>query len=374
MSNPEPNRNHTVDAAVASGGQDILQNLQGVQTPAVLVDLDVVQQNIARAQTICEAAKVAFRPHIKTHKIPRLAVQQLRAGAQGITCQKLSEAEVFANAGIADILISYNIVGEDKLSRLQALAARVSRLQVCADSEYVAAQLSWAFAAAPKPLPVFVECDTGGGRCGVQTAAAAAELATRIAVMPGLQFAGLLTYPPPHQIQEVNAWLVQARDACKRFDLPCPIISSGGTPDLPQLASGIINEYRAGTYIYNDRSMLAHGACEMKDCAMSILSTVVSAPAAGRFIIDAGSKTLSSDLLQMKDYGEVLGMPKARVVSLSEEHGIIEAPLGEWEVGARLRVLPNHACAVTNLADEVVALRSGQMVENLPVVARGKTV
>jgi len=346
-----------------------------VDTPAVLVDLNVVERNIARCQTRCDQLGFTVRPHIKTHKIPLLTQAQLNAGAIGITCQKLGEAEVMVEAGIDDILISYNIIGAAKLARLKALTEK-ARIIVCADSGYVVAGLSHAFADAEKPLEVMVECDTGMNRCGVTTPAEAASLAQEIFRAPGLTFSGLMTYPAAGQGNEAITWLGQAKEACQKAGLDVPVISSGGTPDLYKLtANDIITEYRPGSYIYNDRSLVTSGAVTEDDCALSVLTTIVSRPTKDRAAIDAGSKSLTSDTFGHTDFGTVLGHPNIQVASLSEEHGHLKskstADLGQIKVGDTLRILPNHACVVSNLFDYITFVRGDYFVKYQPVAARG---
>lgn len=348
--------------------------LRNIDTPAVLIDGRVMRRNIARAAALCDAAGVALRPHVKTHKIPQFAKMQMRAGARGITCQTLGEAEAMSAAGLQDILISYNIVGEAKLTRLRRLARKIKSLRVCADSVFVAKGLSSVFAGG-KPLQVMAEVDTGGKRTGVCSAQAAAALARAIAGLPGLEFSGLLTYPPPLQVAVANGRLAAARRACERAGLPCPSVSAGGTPDLPAVAEfSAATEYRAGTYIYNDRSMVARGACALSDCAMTVLATVVSSPAPGRAVIDAGSKTLSSDLLGLPDYGEAQGASAIRVSALSEEHGHLTFPRSvRIRPGARLRIIPNHTCVVSNLAEEIALLETSGRISRISVV-RARTL
>jgi D-serine deaminase-like pyridoxal phosphate-dependent protein len=181
-----------------------------LDTPAVLVDVEKAAANLLRAQAYADAHGMKLRPHIKTHKLPHFARRQLELGAIGITCQKLGEAEVMADAGIADIFIPYNIIGEGKLRRLRALSERAD-ISVTADNAFTVDGYSDTFADAPRPLPVLVECDTGGKRCGVQTIADIVTLARHIADKPGLRFAGLMTYPPRGSVEATNAYLTKAR-------------------------------------------------------------------------------------------------------------------------------------------------------------------
>ncbi|MGE3304979.1 MAG: D-TA family PLP-dependent enzyme, partial [Rhizobiaceae bacterium] len=311
--------------------------------------------------------------HIKTHTLPYWGRRQIEAGAAGITCQKIGEAEVFADAGFDDIFLPYNILGADKLARLKALHRRIT-LSVTVDNEVSLAGLAETFTDPARPLTVLVECDTGMGRCGVQSPAEALTLARRIAAQPDLRFGGLMTYPAHGKPAETEAWLVAARDLLAQSGLDCAVISGGNTPDMWNAPSGsIVTEHRPGTYIYMDRYQVAKGAATLADCAFTVLATVVSRPTATRAILDAGSKTLSSDTLGMTGFGDVLGIDGATVVSLSEEHGTVSLPEGaRLAVGERVHVLPNHCCVVTNLFDQVYLVSAGKVVDVLDVAARGK--
>lgn len=349
-------------------------NFKTIDTPAVLIDRDIAERNICRFQEYCVKKGLALRPHIKTHKLVELAQLQIAAGAVGINCQKLAEAEVMAACGLDDILITYNIIGTIKLARLFSLAKKVRKLSVTADSAFTLQGLSATFAESPRPLAVLVECDTGGQRCGVQTPAAAVELAKQISAAPGLTFDGLMTYPAKGGTTAVQVFMSTAERSLRACGIPCPTISSGGSPDMWQAHEApIVTEYRAGTYIYNDRSLVAGGICGLDDCALSVLTTVVSVPAPGRAIIDAGSKAMSSDLLGLDGYGYIFDHPELHIVRLSEEHGHLEYPVGAkpLQVGQRLRVIPNHACVVSNLFDDVMFVRNGAFEKVVPVAARG---
>lgn len=349
--------------------------LDEIETPAVLVDLSIAEENIRRFQAFAGERGLAVRPHVKTHKLPALARRQIEAGAVGITCQKIGEAEalVAAEPAIRDVLITYNLLGAAKLTRLVALAGRV-RLSVVADSETVVEGLSSAFRGQPEPLTVLVECDTGGQRCGVANPQAAADLAGRIAGSPGLRFGGLMTYPAAGKAAEAAAFLKEAKRLAEARGLAVPLVTSGGTPDIWQAeTAGVITEYRPGTYIYNDRSLVARGVATEADCALTVLATVVSVPTPHRAIVDAGSKVLTSDLLGLTGYGAVVGRPDIAIDQLSEEHGrlVSEGPIG-LAVGDRVRILPNHACVVTNMVDAVHVIGPDGRTQPWPVVARGR--
>lgn len=346
-----------------------------LETPAVLIDLDRAETNLKRAQEAANAAGLALRPHIKTHKLPFFAHRQVELGATGITVQKLGEAEVMADAGLTNLLLTFNIIGAAKLNRLKALHERVT-IRVVADSAECISGLAATFTDPNHPLGVFVECDTGMGRCGVQSPAAAIALAQDILAAPGLAFAGLMTYPATGKYREAAQWLTEARAAFDAAGIPVPAITTGGTPDIWNMreAAGIATEYRPGTYIYMDRSQVAAGAATFEDCALTVLATIVSRPTENRAIIDAGSKSLTSDLLGLVGHGHVLEFPEARITGLSEEHGTLDVSdcARKPQIGDLIRIIPNHCCPVTNLFDHVHLLRDGTLVQTLPVAARGR--
>lgn len=350
-----------------------------IGTPAVVIDLDLVERNIARVQGACDAAGVANRPHIKTHKIPTLAKMQRDAGARGITCQKLGEAEVMADAGLDDILISYNILGEEKVSRLGALRRRID-IAVCADNPTVVEGLPRAGEIAGRPQPVLVECDTGRKRAGVETAAEAVALAKQIAASPSLEFAGFLMYPPEPEAAwaATQRFLDTALTGVRTAGLEPRVISTGGTPNLANLGKlAGATEHRAGTYIFNDRMMMACGAARLEDCALTVLTTVVSRAGPERGILDAGSKTLTADPGGGLDgYGLILEHPEARIKGFSEEHGMLDlsACNDRPRVGDLVRVIPNHVCVVVNMVDRLVAVRGNEITGEMEVAARGKIV
>lgn len=360
------------DAAMTDGEA---QGLDGIDTPAVLVDMAVVQRNVNLFQSLADGIGLKVRPHIKTHKLAEVTRMQLAAGAIGITCQKVSEAEAMLDAcpEVSDMLITYNILGAEKLDHLRRLARRV-RLTVVADNATVIDGLSAAFALEPAPLRVLVECNTGADRCGVATPEEACALGQRIAAAPGIHFQGLMTYPPVGGAAAVQAFMTRAIALLADQGIAVETVSSGGTPSMAQAGNApVATEYRPGTYVYNDRSLVARGVCGWEDCALTVLATVVSTPTLHRAVVDAGSKALTSDLLGLTGYGHVLGRPDIMIDQLSEEHGrlVSEGPIG-LRVGERLRIVPNHACVVTNLFDEVIVLDGISPPRSVKVAARGK--
>jgi D-serine deaminase-like pyridoxal phosphate-dependent protein len=340
-----------------------------LETPVPVVDMDRMEANISRLQAYLDEHKIANRPHIKTHKIPEIARLQMDAGAVGITCQKVSEAEVMADAGFGDIFIPYNILGASKLKRLMDLAARAN-VSVTADSSVAVSGLSQAAQRAGLTLTVLVECDTGAHRCGVQSPADAADLARLIASLPNLHFGGLMTYPTD---EHLDAFVRATRDLLKDDDLPIERVSGGGTPCMWEAHTHPeLTEHRAGIYVYGDRLTLRSGAVKFEDCAIKVHATVVSRPTSERGVLDAGSKSLSSDLHGLDGYGYICEYPNAKIYQLSEEHGHVDfsACLEKPEIGERVTIIPNHCCTVTSLFDEVVGARADQVEVTWQVTAR----
>jgi len=340
-----------------------------LETPVPVVDIDRMEENISRLQAYLDEHKIANRPHIKTHKIPAIAKMQIDAGAVGITCQKVSEAEAMAAAGFDDIFIPYNIIGESKLKRLMALAARVN-LSVTADSAYTIRGLSNAAQQAGLTLTVLVEYDTGLHRCGVASPQEAAELARLIGSLPGLHFGGLMTFPISEHLDD---FVRETRSLLKADGLQIERVSGGGTPGMWQAHTHPeLTEYRAGIYVYGDRLTLRSGAVTLDTCALRVFATIVSRPAPERGILDAGSKSLSMDLHGLDGYGYICEYPEAKIYTLSEEHGHVDfsACTRKPEIGERVSIIPNHCCMVTSLFDEVVGARGDHVEVTWQVTAR----
>jgi D-serine deaminase-like pyridoxal phosphate-dependent protein len=343
-------------------------------TPALVVDMDKVERNIARVQAACNAVGVANRPHIKTHKSPFLARLQRDAGAKGITCQKLGEAEVMVEGGLDDILISYNLLGDEKMQRLGALMKKAS-ITVTADNPVVLAGLPQAAEIAGRPVPVVIECDTGRKRAGVETPGEAIALAREIAAGKDLSFAGFLMYPTESGWPEAQRFLDEATAGIRSLGLEPSIISTGGSPNLKNLGKlAGATEHRPGTYIYNDRMQVAAGVADWDDCALHVYSTVVSRAAADRGILDAGSKTLTSDTGGLEGHGLILEHPEAKIARFAEEHGFLDLSRSNTRpmVGDVVRIVPNHVCVVVNMVDEVVLVRGDDIIGTMPVAARGR--
>lgn len=365
-------------------------------TPLVLVDRTRLERNIAAMQTAVFAGGLRLRPHAKTHKSPRVARLQVDAGASGICCAKLGEAEVFAAAGIEDIRLPYPI-NPSNASRVIALLDRV-RLSIIVDHADVARAWSAVMTRAGRTLDVLVKVDVGFHRCGIDPHASGAGAFVReVARLPGLRFRGLLSHAGHgyHARSEDELRAIASREAEMLAGLKSAVeaggievaeVSVGATPtarfsvDQPGLT-----EMRPGNYVYFDRTQVALGAAAAADCALTVYATVVSKPTADRIILDCGSKTLAADaargFVQPPGHGAVLeAYDSVRVDGslvverLSEEHATVRVLAGDTrlEPGDRVRVIPNHSCVVSNLVDEVHLVEGTEVVETLAVAARGK--
>lgn len=342
-----------------------------LETPVLVVELGRFERNLVKLQTYLDTHKIANRPHIKTHKIPAIAAMQIAGGAVGITCQKLGEAEVMADAGVTNIFLPYNLLGAAKLQRLCALAKRAT-VSVTADSEVTVRGLSAAVSAAGLQLETLVEFDTGAQRCGVQTPDQAAALARLIAASPGLLFGGLMTYPCNAQ---TDPFVEATRAQLKADGIEISRVTGGGTARMWHAHEHkTVTEYRSGMYIYGDRFTLNAGAMTLDEIAFHVHCTVVSRPTADRGILDGGSKTFSSDTMGLSGHGLILEYPEAQFYGMSEEHGHVDFSkcAKKPEIGERVTVVPNHCCPVSNLFNQVVGARNGAVEVTWDVAARGK--
>jgi len=357
-----------------------------LSTPALTVDLDILERNLERVAELCRRQGVGLRPHTKTHKTVEVARLQLAHGAVGLTVAKVGEAEVMAGAGFDDILVAFPIMGEGKLRRLARLAL-TRRLLIALDSEAAAQELSRAVAAQNSTLGVLVEFDAGGRRCGLQPGPALVVLAKAIAKLPGLKFRGLMGYfgnvwGTPEQRREeaerVAERVAAGLEALRAERVPVEVVSGGSTPsaEFAHVIRGL-TEIRPGTYVYNDLNTYYQGACSLGDCAVRVVATVVSTAVPGRAIIDGGSKAFSSDLLgsgPKSGYGYIVEAPDAPIIKLNEEHGYVDitASLHQFHVGEVVTVIPNHVCTTVNMHDDIVTLRQGEAVGCWRIAARGK--
>ena len=350
--------------------------IENFGTPCAVIDMDVVDRNIARAQQLCDAAGMANRPHIKTHKSPILAKRQLDAGARGITCQKLGEARVMADAGITDIILATNLLGAARSGQLAALQHRLP-LKVCADNPVSLAAYASAAMQAGRVIDVLIECDTGQKRAGVETPAEALSLAQVIRDDPWLSFAGLLYYPSLDGWPDTQVFHDDMVPGLAALGLTAGIVSTGGTPNFAHIGKlKGATEHRAGTCIFNDMMMVEDGFASLDDCAFQVFTSVVSRGGEDRGILDAGSKTLTSDSGGLEGYGRIIEHPNAKIHKFAEEHGFLDLSRcnDKPQVGEIVRVIPNHVCVAVNMVDRLVAVRGGEIEQVIPVAARGLLV
>jgi D-serine deaminase-like pyridoxal phosphate-dependent protein len=357
-----------------------------IDTPALVVDLDIMERNLRRVAEYTREHNLRLPPHTKTHKSPRIGKRQLDSGAAGLTVAKVSEAEIMINAEPADLLVAYPIIGRSKLERLMAIARR-TRVTVALDSTFAARQLSEAARAGQVSVGVLAEVDVGLGRVGVSPGEQLIQLAQCIEKLPHLTLEGITFYPGQVKDLEENGRraLAQVADLVRsmradfrRAGIEVKIVSGGSTPTLfhSHEIEGL-TEIRPGTYVYNDISTVNSGACAMEDCAASVLATVVSTARPGQMIIDGGSKTFSSDRAVNAPevtFGHLVEAPGPRFHKMNEEHGYIDMTGAErqFQVGDRVHVIPNHVCVAVNLHEQMYGLRGDQVEEVWKVEARGK--
>ena len=344
-------------------------NIDALDTPTLVADLDVLEHNIDGMATHCRQLGIPLRVHTKTHKVPEIAKLQIAAGSQGITCQKLGEAEVMVDAGIDDILIPYNIVGKPKLKRLTALVQR-ARITVALDSEETATGISQQAIADGCVVPVIVELDTGSGRCGVQSPQAAQHLAQQIVKMQGIDFQGIMTYPSNVR---AKPFIEETLDLLSSDGIPVNIISGGGTGSEAASKEIGCTETRSGSYVYEGMTRI--GNSEMltpERCVLRVIVTVVSTPTPDRIIIDGGQKTFAS--YPPTPYGHIVEHPDAKIYGMSVEHGHVNVSecSHRFKVGEQLSVIPLHQGMTSNLHDTLVGIRGDTVEVTWEVAGRGK--
>jgi D-serine deaminase-like pyridoxal phosphate-dependent protein len=358
--------------------------LEQLETPVPIVDMDRLAFNLDRMAAYASLHGLRLRPHVKTHKSPRIAAEQLRLGAIGMTCATLREAEVMAEV-CDDILVAYPPVGAARLERLARLPRDV-RVTVAADDAHALDALNVAARLGQRQFEVLVEADLGMHRVGVSSPERAVEIAQHIDRASALNFAGMLFYPGHIRevVSEQGAALAQLGANIGRYvtaleaaGLPPRIVSGGSTPAAWRMheVPGV-NEVRPGTYVYNDRTTAMIGACDWDDCALTVLATVVSVAVQGQAVIDAGTKALGREPLRAEGdgYGALLDHPEVVVSRMSEEHGILDLTKTTWRprLGDQVRVVPNHVCIVVHLFDEIIGVRGHAVETRWPVEARGR--
>jgi D-serine deaminase-like pyridoxal phosphate-dependent protein len=360
-------------------------SLDELETPTPIVDLDRMERNLDRAAAYAAEHGLALRPHIKTHKSPRLAAEQVRRGAVGVTCATPREAEVMSDVA-DDILLAYPPVGAARARRIVSIPNR-TRVTVALDSATAIEHLQAAARPIGRSIGVYVELDLGMHRIGVPTIEEAIELARLVRRTPPLEYSGIAFYPghirepvgeQDTKIDEVAHALRDAVGAMSRAGVRPAVVSGGSTPTIwrsHELAD--VTEIRPGTYVFNDRTTAEIGACAWDDCALTVLATVVSTAVAGQAVIDAGTKALGREPIRgaaAEGFGALLDRPEVIVKAMSEEHGLLDLSRTSWrpEVGERVQVVPNHVCIVVHLNDVVYATRDGTVESSWPVAARGR--
>ena len=370
-------------------------HLADLRTPAILVDVNRLTANIQRMQSLANAGGLRLRPHAKTHKSPVIAKQQIAAGAIGVCCAKLGEAEVFADAGIEDIRLPYPI-HPSNADRVIALMDRV-RLSIITDLTEVARHWSQAMTKAGRTLDVLVKVDVGFHRCGIDPDRPdAADFVAEVGSLPGLRLKGLLSHAghayhagSEDELRAIAAeelrLLQHVAECARQKGAAIEELSVGATPTVRFSATSRgLTELRPGNYVYFDRTQVALGAAALQDCALTVLATVVTRHK-DRLIFDSGSKTLTNDAARgagNEGFGAVLtDLEQAstidtslRIERLSEEHATVRMLNGTspLQPGDRVRIVPNHSCVVSNLVDDVVLVDGTRVIDRLPVAARGK--
>lgn len=358
-------------------------------TPALVVDLDILEGNLARMAEWARQQGIKLRPHAKAHKCVEIARRQMELGACGLTVAKLGEAEVMIRAGFRDIFIAYQIIGQDKIERLIEMSREAS-LITAIDSPEGAEALDRAARAAGMALPVMIEIDSGLRRCGTLPGLPSLELARKVSRLPNLDLRGVFTHAGQAyaaasaaevaRIAREEAEAVAATaELLRTHGIPVPEVSIGSTPTAwASVDRSGVTEMRPGNYVFHDATQLALGSAEVADCALRIVATVISRPSRNRLIIDAGSKTLALDrgahgTSLLKGFGLIPEHPEITISRLSEEHGILDVPDScGLEVGTRIEIIPNHACTAVNLAEHLYVARQGKVTGRWEVAGRAK--
>lgn len=365
------------------------QSIHDLDTPALIVDLDIMERNLQRFHGYAREHSLALWPHTKTHKTPELAKLQIKHGSPGVTCAKTGEAEVMAAHGIERILIAYPVVGPQKMARLLALARRID-LTVALDSFDAAKGISNAAEKEGLKINVLLEFNVGMDRVGIETPEEVVAVGKQITALPGVSLVGLTCYPGhvwvkpadmPSAMKQVDEKVHLRVDAARKAGLPTGRVSGGSTPTA--LWSHLVRDFteiRPGQYIFNDFNEVCLGVATLETCALRVLCTVCSTSVTNRVIIDGGSKTFSSDRLHnppegvRPGFGFIVEHPDLWFETMSEEHGHIDASRARHKprVGERVTVVPNHVCPCVNMHDVMYGHRNGKIEAVWRIQGRGK--
>lgn len=366
-----------------------MKKVHELDTPALLIREAIVVRNMRDMAEFAAQVGVNLRPHIKAHKLPPLAKAQMSLGAGGITVSKLGEAEIMVEAGIQNILIAYQLVGPEKMKRLLNLLDQAD-ITVAIDSAEGARELNNAAATEGKVIQVLIEVNTGLNRCGVLPGEETLKLAQAIGEFGHLKLVGIMTHAghvygagDHDEVREIGVEegrvMVQTAKLLTSHGIAVSSVSVGSTPTAKYAAmiEGV-TEIRPGNYVFYDAIQVGLGVAMEDDCSLTVLTTVISRPSADRVVIDAGSKTFALDQgahgkSSVRGFGLVKGHPEVVIERLSEEHGILRVPIDSGlKVGDQIEVIPNHACTVMNLFDEVNLIRNEEVAEVWPIKGRGR--
>ena len=362
------------------------KTVSAIDTPALLIEREIIEDNIRRMQRLADKHQLTLRPHIKAHKMPYLALKQVAAGAGGIAVAKLSEAEIMIKNGLDDIQVASQVVGKTKIERLFRLSQK-AKLSCAVDSITNAREISAFFEKHGQKMDVFIEVDTGLKRCGLASQKEIVKLARQLLKLGGVNFRGIMTHAGhayaasgKKEVAEIGEhegrFMVETAGILREADLPVSEISVGSTPTAPHAATVPgVTEIRPGNYIFNDMMQVALETVALEDCALTVLATVISRPAVDRAVIDAGSKALALDKGAhgnelLKGFGHIR-KKKATLERLSEEHGIISFNRAKFQIGEKIRIVPNHACPVVNLFGSAYIVDGNRVVDIIPIEARG---
>ena len=361
-----------------------------IDTPAILIDYDIMMENIRAMQSKANQYHVNLRPHIKTHRMPELAKLQMKEGAYGITVAKVGEAEVMAQNGLNNIFIANEIVGISKLERIRELN-RTINIRIGVDNEYQVDQLEEVFKAEKKSIEVLIEFEVGENRSGVITDDQLINLAAYIKNKKKVILKGVFSHEGhsykaknieecirvSHESQERT---LRAGNIVRGLGIDIDTISIGATPSL--MHTGIIKgitEIRPGTYIFMDVGQ-GSGINDFSKCAATVLATVISKPTEERVVLDAGAKALTSQnrsegICSTNGYGLVKESNNIRLSGVFDEHGLInDKQFRKYiEIGDKVEIIPNHICPTCNLYEKAYLVSKGEVLKEIPILCRGKS-